>query len=179
MKILISLSTGLTLLLSSCDNKIDASIPAALEANYTPKDYNTAVANGVSGIKVVQQFESTFPSAEHFITHYDAALGGSKWNSHVGLFGRYKLGLQFDIEFDQTRLIPHPISEPQFYLHEVGIIDKVPNGRHSIKYIGGGRRFGAEEWKILFDAKGNFDSIGYKLTEDRPVPGFEEIWQSA
>lgn len=153
-----------------------AAIP---KASYTQEDYDDAIRNGVAGIEVVRQFESLYPDAAHSITHYAEAFGRSKWNSRAGLHGRYTLTLQFDIEFDESRTNPEPSEDPTFYLNEIESIEKLPDGRSVIKYTGHSRNYGIDDWRALFEHHGEFESIGEPLIEDRPVPGFEDVWESA
>ena len=149
-----------------------------LKASYTQEDYDMALASGISGIEVVREFESLYPDAEHFITYYAKERGGSKWNSKVGLLGRYVLTVQFPIDFDESRHIPSLSGEPKFHFTEVESIDTLPDGRHLTKYKGSSLHIGAKEWDVLTENQGRLESIGVDVKSSGPVPGFETEWKN-
>lgn len=131
-----------------------------------------ALANGRREIDIVKKFEGLFPDSRHFISYYSGTKGDPRWNSKIGLHGRYILTLQFDIQFDPTRTHPERSSEPIYYLVE---IDRIESDGHS--YTDRQIRFDHAEWQHLLESGGDFGVIGYPMEHSRPLEGFEATWK--
>ncbi|MEO5912707.1 MAG: hypothetical protein ABIS50_00625 [Luteolibacter sp.] len=174
MKIYSGIALFLMIVICGCEKPI----PAFLKASYTQEDYDKALTSGISGIEVVREFELLYPDAEHFITHYAKELGGSTWNSKVGLQGRYVLTVQLPIDFDESRHIPSRSGEPKFHFTEVESIETLPDGRLLTKYKGNNLHIGAKEWDVLTENQGRLESIGVDVKNGGPVPGFETEWKN-
>lgn len=131
-----------------------------------------AVSNGVVEIDVARNFETLFPDAEHFISHYTETKGDPTWNSKVGLHGRYVLTVKFQIGFDESRTHPVRNGDPIFYLLELANVRE--NGYECTdRQI----EFGLQEWNRLLESSGDFNVIGYPMLKDKPLVGFDEAWR--
>ena len=144
---------------------------------YTQADYDIALKNGTASLDVAREFNALFPDSNNFISYYTGQYGDPRWNSKVGLHGRYVLTVQFDLKFDSSRHMPARTSDPEFYLVEASQLDRTPDGRLSISYSDNQIRFGMEDWKKLIAARGELSAIGYSTNESNPHDGFAEVWQ--
>lgn len=102
--------------------RIDLIVPlltALTLSSCNPRAQSAAVANGKAEIEVAREFNSLFPETQNFISNYSGSNGTPRWNSKVGLHGRYVLSVHFDIRFDQSRTHPERDGEVSFFLAEV------------------------------------------------------------
>jgi hypothetical protein len=135
-------------------------------------DYKATVRSASTAIPVAVQMEKLFPEIDHFITHYGRAFGeGPKvWNSEAYLGGRYYLTMQVDVDIDYTTRQVTQAGDPKFYLTEYKKV--MPLGRGAYEStISRDFRFGPQEWKKLFAARGDFTVIGFTC-DDSEVPCF-------
>jgi hypothetical protein len=64
---------------------------------------------------------------------------------------------------------------PEFQLNEVERIERTEDGRFHVSYVDGSqRRFGEKEWKVLYQARGDFRVFGINLKQDQPIPQLDE-----
>jgi hypothetical protein len=131
-----------------------------------------AVTNGVTELDVAKDFEALFPAAEHFISYYTGTKGHPAWNSKVGLHGRYVLTVKFRIGFDASRTHPVMEGEPAFHLIELADIRENGYG-----YTDRQMEFGLTEWNLLLESSGDFEAIGYPMTKEKPLDGFDKVWR--
>ena len=131
-----------------------------------------AVTNGVAELDVAKDFDALFPNAEHFISYYTGTKGDPTWNSKVGLHGRYVLTAKFGIGFDDSRTHPVAEGDPVFYLVELDDIRENGYG-----YTDRQIQFGLKEWNLLKESSGDFSVIGYPMTKDKPLDGFDKAWR--
>lgn len=131
-----------------------------------------AVINGVGELDVAEEFEELFPGSHHFISYYSGTKGDPTWNSKTGLHGRYVLHVKFRIDFDEWRTHPIRQGEPKFLILELDGIR--PNG---YSYTEHQLEFSLAEWMELVESGGDFDVIGYPMTKDQPLAGFEDVWR--
>lgn len=137
-------------------------------------DYIATVRSAKDALPIAMQMEEFFPVADHFITEY--AMFDSKpktWNTEVFFGGRYTLTMQVDVYIDyKTNRIVNVVGEPKFWLVGTESVKVLPDGR--AYHVGGdGGEFGADEWKKVRDAKGDFSVIGIKINRE-PAENFEE-----
>ena len=138
--------------------------------------YHQAITSGKNDIQPVEEFCALFPSTENFISYYTSTQGSASWNAHIGLYGRYVLALQTDIQMnaDRTKIVRY--GPPQFTFREIDTIS--PDGRSASYNRRSERKFGVSEWKKLFESKGDFTSIDIHPTTNEPVPHFAEYWKA-
>lgn len=151
---------------------------SACDVSSSVGDKQTAEKNGLSGIAIVKDFDDVFPGAFHWIGYYTGTKGDPRWNSEVGVHGRYVISMKFGIEFDSTRTMPTRTGVPKFFLREVATIDTRPGGGASIGYTQNQITFGIDEWNRLRDSGGDLSMLGFEVIEDRPIADFAQALQN-
>ena len=71
--------------------------------------------------------------------------------------------------------------KPEFYLHEIESIEDLGDGRiqiNSAKDHARHLRFGSNEWAKVVAAKGDYSVLGYSMVTNKPLPRFDETWNS-
>lgn len=131
-----------------------------------------AIRNGQAEIPAIAEFVELYPNATHFISYYTGQYGQPRWNSEVGLYGRYVLTVQCSIEFDWTRRHIESHGPLTFYLQEITGIQ----GR-SINH-GQSSTFRLAEWDRLLESEGDLSILDMPITENKPIPGFDAVWRT-
>ena len=131
------------------------------------------VADAKLSVKEVREFESLFPGSNHWISYYTGYYGHPQWNSEVGLFGRYVLTMQAEVDLNLVRSRIVRFATPTFLLVEVSTVETLPDGRTATTYSGLQRDFGLVEWDRLVRASGDLKVLGFEPKTDKPIPGFD------
>ena len=143
----------------------------------TEKEYSQAIFNAQSDLPLAHEFASLYPLREEFISYFTGKYGQPKWNSKIGLHGRYIVTMQFPIQVNGSRL--QQIGEPEFLIVEVERIERLPDGRYSIHYRSESqRRFGIEGWRLLVEANGDISVLGIEVKVESPHPDFDDVWKA-
>lgn len=143
--------------------------------------HRETVSSGLSAVPQAVQIESLFGSgsADHFISHFSESFGTGpkKWNTEVHFGGRYSLTMQVDVEVDHSKnRIVKVIGEPLFLLGEHKKIVPLTDNRFQ-SFTGDSLVFGPKEWKVFFDSKGDFSTLGLNQNTDA-VKFFKEYASS-
>ena len=152
--------------LSSCDGKHDR------------QGHDETVNWAFENVELVRQFKAVVPAngQHHWISYFDGYGGTATWNSFGKLYGRYKLTMQFHVVLDSSANQFKISGSPKFYLREVTLIEVNPRGGYRSEF---GREFvlGAEEWRALVNASGDFSKLGIELEKNNPTKGFAVVKQ--
>lgn len=141
-------------------------------------EHRHAIQSGMAVLPWPKQIEGLFGEADHFITHYNLDRGPKAWNTAVGLFGRYRLTLQVEVNIDyQKSIVLGNATNPIFYLFEIESIKK-ENGRIVGANFSNQWTFDAVSWKKLYESNGDWSTIGIPLKQNDPIPGFDEYDRS-
>jgi hypothetical protein len=136
-------------------------------------DERKAVKSGYTQLPEARQIDELIGEADHFISGPKNTASGLEWCTDVYFGGRYELGMRVDVEVDAaTSKVTRFIGRPKFYLHEVGSVDILPDGRTSVSYRSQ-HEFGADDWAKIVKAHGDFSAIGIQLDRDHPIANFE------
>jgi hypothetical protein len=140
----------------------------------TPQTYEKAIQSGRKEIPAAGQFEELYGKTYHFISYYDGNYGKPTWNSKVGLFGRYILGMHVPVAFDHSGTQVIPQGEPKFYVWELKSI--VPGKAGTFETLTGddNLEFSTKEWNKVVEAKGDLRVLGLKMKKDQPLEHFDE-----
>lgn len=142
------------------------------------RDYPKALGHGLETIPAAREFQELFPNAHNFYSYYTGTAGPPILNCKAALYDRYELSLQVRVSFDDTRTRVISYGEPTFYLNEVESVTPLSDGTTDIRSGDLHLKFGAQDWKKVYDARGDFSALGVKLTKDKPVPNFEDYWRA-
>ena len=135
-------------------------------------DYNKAVISGFAKFPQAMEMEKLFGEGDHFISS-PGPTGTRDWNSEVYFGGRYTLTMQVEVKTDADfAKITDVVGKPLFVLTEARRIVKSPSGTMGADFSNDWK-FGIDDWKKVFDAKGDFGVIGIKTRKDEPLEGFD------
>lgn len=138
-------------------------------STYKTWGHQEFAANGVPQIKPAREMDQLFADCRHYITYgaNDVVLFNS-----VAYFGdRYCLTMQVPVDI-QSKSSGTMIGTPKFYLHEVESISISPSGQVGA-LISRNLNFGDTEWQQVFDSRGDFSKIGFRVNTV-PVPNFQK-----
>ena len=137
--------------------------------NYKVRGHQEFAANGVSQIKPAMEIDQLFDDCRHFITYgpNDVPLFNS-----VAYFGdRYTLTMQVPVNIT-SESSGTMTGKPQFYLNEVSAVSVSPTGQIGASFSRG-LNFGQTKWQTVYDAEGDFSTIGF-IVKKTPVPSFDK-----
>jgi hypothetical protein len=166
---------GAALALVSC-NKADRSTQLNETTKTNMSDYDFAIQSGVHGDSYPGEFNQLFPNAVNGISYYTGVVGNPQWNSKAHLFRRYVLKMQLNITLDSTRTKIVSTGPPSLYLYEFTAITFRSNGTPKIQ----GRQLAtlsSDNWRRLFAAHGDFQTLGITIETNKPVENFEATWE--
>jgi hypothetical protein len=139
---------------------------------FAMSNYKKAVKSGFKQIPEAMQLETLFGDADHFISYSGSSLPRD-WNSEVSFDGRYTLTMQVEVKTnDALSEITEVVDKPKFVLVEASKVILHSNGTTEVNYSGDWK-FGLDDWKKVFETKGDFSVIGIKLKQNQPVKDFE------
>ena len=136
--------------------------------NYKVRGHQEFAAIRVSQIKPAMEMTQLFADCRHYITYgpNDVPLFNS-----VAYFGdRYELTMQVEVDI-QSQASGKMTSRPQFYLNEVSSVSVSPSGQVGASFSRN-QNFGATEWQQIYDANGDFSTIGFNVNSTA-VPNFK------
>ena len=141
--------------------------------SFNPKNYTQAVKSGFEKIPQALQIEQLFGEADHFIS-YSGPYVPQDWNTEVFFYGRYTLTMQVEVKTNSAfSEITEVVGTPKFFLVEVKELTEVlPDGTPLGARFSNDWRFGVNDWKKIYDAKGDFSVIGITIKKDQPIEGF-------
>ena len=135
-------------------------------------DYDKAVRSGFAWFPQALEMEQLFGEGDHFISS-PGPTGTRDWNSVVYFGGRYTLTMQVEVKTDADfAKITDVVGKPLFVLTEARRIVKSPGGTMGADFSNDWK-FDIDDWKKVFDAKGDFGVIGIKMRKDEPLEGFD------
>jgi hypothetical protein len=140
------------------------------------ENYEETLRNAHADLPLAQAFAALYPKSKEFISYFTGDSGKPKWNSEVGLYGRYTLTMQFPITISKSQTHSSQAGDPRFYLHEVESIEKMSDGRFHIFYGEAQKTFGVSEWKALEKSGGDLSTLGIEVIRDKPVDYFERAF---
>ena len=135
--------------------------------SYRGRIHQEFALNEVWQIKPAKEMDQLFDDCRHYITYRSGYI--PQFNSEAYFGDRYVLHMQVPVEISSPS-DGRITGEPQFYLHEVQSISISPDGQISASFSNQ-LDFGSSEWKTLYDAKGDFSTIGFN-TNPTAVPDF-------
>jgi hypothetical protein len=154
-----------TILLVSCPRRVGSF-----------EQYEEAVRNGRSDLAFVRSFAEVYPRAEEFIIHYGSSDGTTKWDSKVGLHGRYILTMQMPIRIQENFTHSVQTGDPAFHLVEVESFERLPTGASHCSYRNESERhFGLPAWSKLREAGGDLGALGMEVDRTHPVQGIDDV----
>ncbi len=115
---------------------------------------------------------ATFEDCRHYVTD------GANYNlfNSVAYFGdRYELTMQVPVVIE-SESIGRTVGEPKFHLNEISRVEIIDGAvsAHNSRSID----FGAKEWKLIYEADGDFAAIGFTIVKSS-VEDFELFkWSS-
>jgi hypothetical protein len=153
-------------------------LPSRAEAEQFVKDYQKATKHAMNA-KVVYEFREIFPTKMITLSSYRIPSVKQSLVVETSLYSKYEFRLGMDVEFDKSWVEVVRFGEPLFQLDVVLAVEQLEDGRFSVSYTEGSqRRFGEQEWKKLYEARGDFSVLGISLRKDQPVPLFDEYWKA-
>jgi len=132
------------------------------------KERFKALDTARSSAPYLSDFLRLFPSAQvnyRYFTRTDEP----GFDVSVDLYEHYEFGMQLPALFDSSRRKVIGYGEPKFYILEVA----AQEGRLTSYVLGRERHFGSAEWRQIVESGGNFETIGYSMITNQPVPGFK------
>jgi hypothetical protein len=136
------------------------------------ENYKRAVKSGFSRFPEAMQMESLFGEGDHFISS-PGHDGIRKWNSVVFFGCRYTLTMEVHIKTDpEFSRVTEVVGSPLFILNEATQVTTSPDGSVRTQFSNDWK-FGLNDWKKVFDAKGDFSVIGIKTKNDAGIQGFD------
>lgn len=126
--------------------------------------------NGVSQIQPAAEMEELFDDCRHYIV-YSGRSSVSTWNATAFFGDRYQLTMQVPVEIS-SKNSGSMIGEPKFYLLEVESVSISPSGQVGASFSED-FKFGATQWKKVYESGGDFGSIGFTIKTD-PVTNFQK-----
>jgi len=134
--------------------------------------YYDALGAVQKDVQLLSEFRQIFPAAVERVRYFTSGREPG-FDVVVHLHERYELTMQLPVSFDVSGKRVVGYGTPAFHLTEVERVEKTPSDTVAISYDPAGElRFGPAEWRKLFEHGGDFSSIGYKMTTDRPVSNF-------
>jgi hypothetical protein len=151
------------------------------------QDMDAALASATNSIPYAAEFARLFPGAFASFSYYTGVVGATTFNMEALLFDRYTLLMKVPVTFEEGRRKVKGFGDPEFLMREISSVKKIrkvgvgPDGKPvasenlAVGLNGDAqRRFGADEWKKVVEAKGDFSVIEFPLTTNSPAPGFED-----
>ena len=138
--------------------------------NLKVRGHQDFAANCVSAIEPAAQMDRLFTDCRHYITYgpNDVPLFNS-----VAYFGeRYILTMQVPVKIE-SESSGAMIGETRFYLNECAAVDISPTGQVGASFSRN-LDFGAEDWKLVHEADGDFSKLGFTLNST-PVANFQRF----
>lgn len=135
--------------------------------------YRICLQRGLNNIEVVKEFHEIYPTAFNYISYFSESNTPKVWNGEVGLYRRYILTLQLNVEIDRSRLTVKEIGEPVFFLNEIINVTENSGGSYQIQN-GQSHSFSQIEWSKIYQSHGNLSVIGINLKTNYPVTGFDK-----
>lgn len=132
---------------------------------------DAAVRSGREVISFARKVDDQISDADHFISYYTGDYGQPTWNTRFGLFGRYVVTIQSEIEFDKTRRIIQSYSPPKGYIKEVESIDM--NERRIRMVTASQRILDAEQIKAFLSSGCDLRMFGIQPITDDPLNDFD------
>ena len=138
--------------------------------SYKNRGHQEFAANGVAQIEPAAQMDLLYPDCRHYIT-YSGRAGVSTWNAVAFFGGRYELTMQVPVVIE-SKTTGKIAGEPHFHLLEVEKVSFSVSGSVGASFSKE-FRFGIEEWRTVVRSKGDFGSIGFHVSTEPPVAGFD------
>jgi hypothetical protein len=160
---------------ASCEKADRSTQLNATTTKTNMSDYDLAIQSGVQGHSYPGEFNQLFQNAVNGISYYGGVVGAPKWYSKAGLYRRYVLKMQLDIKLDSARTKIISTGPASLYLYEFTNITFRPDGAPKIE----GRQLAtlsSDDWRRLFEAHGDFQTLGITLETNKPVEHFETAW---
>ncbi len=132
-----------------------------------PGDFQKAVPSGLRAIPQAQQMHEIFPPAAHSIRNLHEDQRTAEWQSTVLFGGRYILCMTVPVRMtDDLREVEKVSGVPEFELIE---LSQITNDGHVAMYDPHQiRRFSAEDWAKVYQARSDFQVIGMTLQRHEP-----------
>jgi hypothetical protein len=125
---------------------------------YKNRGHQEFARNGVSQIKPAKEMNELFADCRHYITY---GPDGPLFNSVAFFGGRYQMTMQVAVDI-QSASSGVMVGKPQFYLNEVASVTVSASGQVGARFSRN-LNFGSAEWMLIFDARGDFSKIGFKV----------------
>ena len=133
------------------------------------------VRSGYAMIPEAKQVDDLLGPAWHEVCNYREP-DIVEWQTHAPFAGRYELVMIASVRVDRrSGRVTEVIAAPRFQLLEIETTD----GKRTTFRQAGQREFGADQWRRVVKAGGDFSVIGIQLNYDCPVPGFERYQSQA
>lgn len=132
------------------------------------------VPSGYERITEARQIDDLFGPAWHSISNAKAP-DSAEWHTEAYFAGRYKLWMTVGVRVNRQSGAIDVVGSPTFVLLEIQSIqgDREVSDRE-VSYRGSSQReFGADEWRQVVEANGDFSAIGITLNLNNPVPGLD------
>ena len=128
------------------------------------------VPSGYRMIPEATQIDDLLGPGWHQLSNYDEP-DFAEWQTEALFAGRYQLSMWVRVRVDRSSgRVTEVVGEPQFRLLE---IIEIRDSRE-VSYNGNQQReFGADQWRQVVKAKGDFSVIGIELDRNNPVVGFD------
>jgi hypothetical protein len=129
------------------------------------------VPSGYQMIPEAKQIDKLFGPAWHELSNYEYP-DIAEWQTDAFFGGRYELEMSVKVRIDRhSGKVTNVLGEPHFILLEIREIKDL----REVGYDGNHQReFGADEWRRIVNANGDFNAIGIQLNQNRPLADFEK-----
>jgi len=176
--LLIALPCAVFVLMPGCaHDKYDGMDFSQKTVDRLQKNYDLTIRSGIRDWPYPRDFNRMFAGTFNSISYYTGVVGDPRWNSNIGLYGKYRLRVILPIKLNDARTSIVSMGAPvDISLDEFGSPILNGNGRRAypMKRIAS---LSTNDWTRLVGANGNFGVLNIKLeTNGPPVEGFEDIW---
>jgi hypothetical protein len=128
------------------------------------------VPSGYRMITEARQIDDLLGRARHQISNYQEP-DIAEWQTDALFGGRYELLMTVGVRVDRrSGRVTEVLGAPRFSLME---IEKIQGSQEVMYRPANEHKFGADEWRQVVKAQGDFSVIGIQLDRTNPVPGFD------
>jgi hypothetical protein len=127
------------------------------------------VRSGYGSITEARQIDDLFGPAWHSVSNYQQP-DLADWQTKALFAGKYQLNMLVRVRVDRHSGAVEGIGKPHFWLRE---IEEIKSSREVSYNTDQEHEFGAEQWREVVKAHGDFSVIGIHLDRSHPAPGFD------
>ncbi|MDZ4821099.1 MAG: hypothetical protein SGJ20_19210 [Planctomycetota bacterium] len=145
-------------------------------------NYDSLLAEGLTSIPVVRQFQEIFKDADHTVVKAKRDFGTEGWKivhewiSRAPLYDRYVLWLVVPIDVGADGRL-RELEGTNLYLIEICSIDGSKDDQEGRSLDYRMAEFEDGDWEQIVEAGGDLAAVGLELITNEPVERFSEFWR--